>query len=69
MYVSRLGMQFRGAPGGKRMFKMASPPVIRVVTLNFWRTKDQRFGQVNHFVLPRLAYYSCNTIRVCIASV
>ena len=32
MYVSRLGMQFRGPPGGKRVFKMASPPVTRILT-------------------------------------
>ena len=29
-----------GGPGGKHVFKMASPPVTRVATLNFWRTKD-----------------------------
>ena len=25
--------------------------VTRILTLHFWRTKDQRFGQVDHFVL------------------
>ena len=30
MYVSRLGMQFREPPGGKRVFQMTSPPVTRV---------------------------------------
>ena len=58
-----------GALRGQHVFKMASPPVTRILTLHFWRMKDQRFGQVDHFVLPRFACYSSNTIRVCIASV
>ena len=58
-----------GAPWGQHVFKMASPPATRILTLHFWRMKDQRFGQVDHFVLPRLAYYSSNTIRDCVASV
>ena len=67
--MSCLGMQFRGPPGGKHVFKMASSPVTRIQTLHFWRMRDQRFEQVNHFVLPRFAYYNSNTIRVCVASV
>ena len=57
-----------GASRGRLVFKMASPPVTRIVTLQFWRTKDQKFGQVDHLVLPKLACYSSNTIKVCVAS-
>ena len=39
-----------------------------LLTLHFWHYKDQTFGQVDRFFLPRLAYYSSNTIRVCVAS-
>ena len=56
-----------GAPRGQHVFKMVSPPVTQILTLHFWRIKDHRFGQVDHFVLPRMAYYSSNTIRVCVA--
>ena len=55
---------------GQACVQDGSPPVIQILTLHFWCTKDQRLGQVNHLILPSLAYYSSNVnmIRVCVSA-
>ena len=34
-------MRFRGPPGGKHVFKMASSPVTRILTLHFWHERSE----------------------------
>ena len=53
--VSRYIMSVTWGGGQAHVQDVASPPVTRILTLHFWRTKNQKFGQVDHFVLPRLA--------------
>ena len=62
----------KGYPGGRRGGHVTcsrSHPVsvTWMPPLYFWHTKDQGSGQVDHFILLRYAYYSSNTIRVCVA--
>ena len=55
--------------GGQARVQDGVVPVTWMPPLYFWHTKDQRSGQIDHFFLPRYAYYSSNTIRVCVVSV
>ena len=52
-------------PGGRHVFKRWHPhQVTQILTLYCWRMNDQRAIQVDHYVSPRLSYYSSNTTRV-----
>ena len=42
-----------GHPGGQARVQDGVLPVTWTPPLYFWRTKEQRTGQIDHFVLPR----------------
>ena len=48
-----MSVMFLVMGGEWHVFKTASLPVKWVQTLYFWRTKDLRTEQVDHFILPK----------------
>ena len=55
LYTVYMGLY--GAPT-RHVFKIASLAVSWMLSLNLWRTKSQKSGQIYRTVLPRKAYYS-----------